>query len=163
MARRPEHLCEEIAAVAAAKDLASLREALTLLMQDVQHCFSWERELLQRTAGSAVGSIAGTYEEMVSNWRGKMRLAAENGDPHLAFLSLASLQGMLDDLHASAGVGEYDAFSVYHPENLLKTAEELDLFLAEYAKEYRRAGLTVRRYPDIDAFTEDYLGNGSRE
>ncbi len=163
MARRPEHLCEEIAAVAAAEDLASLREALTLLMQDVQRCFSRERELLHRAAGGAGGSIAGTYEEMVSNWRGKMRLAAENGDAHLAFLSLASLQGMLDDLHASAGIGEYDAFSVYHPEDLLKTAEELDRFLSEYAKEYRRAGLTVRRYPDIDAFREDYLGNGSRE
>ena len=158
MAKRPEDLAKQITAVTAARDIPALREALTPLMQAVMHCFSRERESLQKDSGSLGGSLAGTYEEMVSNWRGKMQLAAENGDTHLAFLSLASLQGMLEDLHASAGIREYDAFSVYHPEDLSRTAEELDLFLAEYAREYSRTGLTVRRYRDIDAFAADYLG-----
>ena len=81
-----------------------------------------------------------------------MYLAAADGDRHLAFSSLESLDAMLDDIGSEVNIGTYNAIAAYDPDNLQKTAEAFDEILAGYENEYRTAGLQVRRYPDVDAF-----------
>ena len=154
--KKPARLCERIEDVVAAKDAERLKSSLTLLVKYVISVFEAEKASIDQEQDGANAVPAGTYEEMFSNWHGKMRLAAETGNRHLAFMSLSGLDSMLADMSPELR-DKYDAFSVYDPGNLQKTADEFDELLEAYLSEYRAAGLTPRRYPDINAFTDDYL------
>ena len=86
-----------------------------------------------------------------------MVLAAETDNRMMAFSTLGSLQAMLDDIAGSVDIGNYDALSGYDPDNLWETAEFFDRTMDAYLAEYRKAGLDVKRYADIDEFVENYL------
>ncbi len=162
MKRRPDSLCEMIGSITEASTADSLKECLTRLVRELKRCFDREKQSL-RTAGKPAGgdSLKGTFEEMYSNWHGKMVLAAETGSRYLAFMSLVSLNGMFSGIAGENDIASYDALSVYDPDDLQKTAEGFDALLRDYLREYRKAGLTEKRYSDIDAFTADYLSSGS--
>ncbi len=101
-------------------------------------------------------NLWGTYEEMFSNWRNKMYLAANTDNYHLAFASMTSLQSMLYEIRENVDIAEYDAMSRYDAGDLYKTAEGFDAVLEEYLVEYRKAEIPVRRYEDIEAFVQNY-------
>lgn len=101
-------------------------------------------------------NLRGTYEEMFSNWRNKLYLAAQTGDAFLSFINLASMQEMLFDIESGTQIGHYDVMACFHPENLLLTAQECDRVMNAYLDEYEKAGISPQRYPNIDAFVADY-------
>lgn len=158
MERRPGNLCERIENVISAETAASLKEQLTLLMKDLDACF---RETGQAFCAekkpACAETLSGTYEEIFSNWHGKMRVAAETSDRHLAFMSLSSLNEMMSDISNEVDVGPFNALSVYDPGDLKKTADGFDEIMRQYLQEYEKAGLQVARYPDVDAFIGAYL------
>ena len=158
MQRKPDGLCEMIENVLAAATVNGLKEQLTRLMQGLDSCFRRVMRQLPREKKPARGdTLAGTYEEMFSNWHGKMAQAAEKGDRHLAFMSLESLNGMLNDIGGEADIGTYDVLSAYDPDDLRKTADGFDRLLRQYLREYEKAGLRPARYADVDAFISAYL------
>ena len=157
MKKRPEKLCERIEDVVTSETAAGLKEHLTLLMKDLTACFEAERQVFQPEKKQAdAESLAGTYEEMFSNWHGKMQVAAETGDRHLAFMSLSSLNEMMADIGSKAEIGSYDVLAAYDPADLKKTAEGFDRILEIYRREYETVGLKPEIYPDIDAFLSAY-------
>ena len=158
MERRPENLCAMIEGILTAAAPACLKERLTLLMRELAACFRTAAQSLRperKPAGA--GSLAGTYEEMFSNWHGKMVLAAETGDRHLAFMSLESLNEMLSDIGGEVDIGPHRALQAYDPEDLHKTLERFEEVLRGYLQEYETIGLRPQRYADIDAFLQKYL------
>ena len=158
MERRPEDLCGMIEDVLKAADVPCLKEKLTRLMKELSACFQKVRESLSpEKKPASPETLSGTYEEMFSNWHGKMALAAERGDRHLAFTSLENLNEMLADIGSEVDIGTYDALSVYDPGDLQKTAQGFDTVLQSYLQEYDRAGLKAKRFPDNDAFIDAYL------
>ena len=162
MKKRPVKLCERIENVLASKNSVMLKEHLTSLMKELTECFEEEGKAYQPEKKQAdAGSLSGTYEEMFSNWHGKMQAAAETGDRHLAFMSLSSLNEMIADIGSRADIGSYDAFAVYDPDDLKKTAEGFDRILETYRREYEKAGLKTEIYTDIDEFIAVYKGDGS--
>ena len=161
MEKRPEALCELIDGVLTAKSAAALKDRLTLLVKELTACFDRERQALMPERKPAdAASLRGTYEEMFSNWHGKMRVAAETGDRHLAFMSLSSMDAMMADISGTADAGPYNPLSVYDPRDLKKTADGFDAVLSAYRREYGKAGLKTQTFPDIDAFIAAYL-NGT--
>ncbi|MFG6336945.1 MAG: hypothetical protein K1W31_00230 [Lachnospiraceae bacterium] len=66
--------------------------------------------------------IGGTYEEMYSNWRNKMYLAASTGNRHLAFMSLISANVMFAEISSEVDIDEYDVLGCYDPKDLSKEA-----------------------------------------
>ena len=152
MEKRPAHLCELIEAVSAAGTAGEIKERLTLLMRALSATFAEVKQTLPPPPLADAAAVAGTYEEMVSNWRGKLHLAAETGDRHLALMSLGSFDAMLADVLGPAGRDRYDAPALYDPDDLAKTAADFDALLQDYLAEYRRAGAEVNRYADVDAF-----------
>ena len=157
MERKPDNLCEMIENVLAAATVKSLKEQLTLLMKGLTSCFQQVKQQLPREKKPACGdTLSGTYEEMFSNWHGKMAQAAERGDRHLAFMSLESLNEMLKDIGSEVDIGTYDVLSVYDPGDLRKTADGFDRILQQYLSEYEKAGLRPVRYADADAFVSSY-------
>ena len=158
MKKKPDGLCGMIENVLAATTAGGLKEHLTQLMKGLESCFRQSREELPRAKKPACAdTLSGTYEEMFSNWHGKMVQAAENNDRHLAFMSLESLNEMLNDISGEIDVGTYDALSIYDPGDLRKTAEGFDRILGQFLGEYEKAGLRPARYADVDSFISSYL------
>ena len=161
MEKRPEAICGLIEGVLTADTAQCVKERLALLMKELTDCFRKAEQGIEtekKPAGSQ--TLSGTYEEMFSNWHGKMAVAAENGDGHLAFMSLESLNEMLADICDDVDIGHYGALSAYDPKDLRKTAEGFDAVLDGYLREYEKAGVKVNRYPDIDSFIAAYLNTG---
>ena len=158
MKKRPENLCGMIEDILEAETADSVKERLTRLMKELTSCFRTARQSLQPEKKPACAeTLSGTYEEMFSNWHGKMVQAAENGDRHLAFMSLESLNEMLADIGNAVEIGTYDVLRAYDPNDLKKTTEGFDNVLEQYLREYEKAGMKAERYADIDAFAASYL------
>ena len=164
MKKRPENLCGLIEDILAAETAACVKERLALLMKELTACFRAARHSLQPEKKPACAeTLSGTYEEMFSNWHGKMVLAAETDDRHLAFMSLESLNEMLTDISNAVEIGAYDVLGAYDPNDLKKTAEGFDEILRQYLQEYEKAGMKAEHYADIDAFAAAYLNKGNPE
>ena len=162
MKKRPEKLCERIEDVLAAKTVTALKEQLTLLMKELTACFKEEKQAFQPEKKQPdAGSLSGTYEEMFSNWHGKMQVAVEIGNRYLAFTSLSSLNEMMAEIGSRTEIGSYDVLAVYDPDDLKKTAEGFDRILKTYLQKYEKIGLKTETYPDIDAFISAYKEVGS--
>ena len=153
---RPKNLCGLIDGVVSADTPERLREALLQLLRETETTVKkTSRDFFGKHLPVQQPVAEGTYEEMFSNWRNKMYLAAETGDRYLAFMSMSAMSGMLSSVCAAFAVSRsYDAMAGYDPDDLWKTAESFDETLEAYRAEYDRAGLTVRRYADIDEFVE---------
>ncbi len=162
MKRRPADVRGAIDAVLRAGTPRDVKENAAAFLKELTDCFdAAAREVRPERKKACAETLSGTWEEMVSNWRGKMRLAAETGDRHLAFMSLESLNEMLRDVGEETAIGAYDALSAYDPEDLSKTAAAADALLNDYLREYEQAGAKPERYPDVDAFLAAYLGSGA--
>ena len=158
MERKPDNLCGMIENVLAATDADGLKEQLTQLMKGLGACFlQVRREIAREKKPAGPDTLSGTYEEMFSNWHGKMVQAAEKGDRHLAFMSLESLNEMLNDISSEVDIGTHDVLSAYDPGNLRKTADGFETILRDYLQVYDRAGIKANRFPGIDAFIASYL------
>lgn len=158
MPLRPQNLCELIDAVASADSPDELKHRLTVLMRETLRVFDEvEARFAEPKQPASADNLGGTYEEMYSNWRNKLHLAAETGDRHLALMSLVSMQAMLDDIAAETQIGEYDALDAYDPSNLRATANAADGLLASYLAEYERVDVPMKHYADVDEFVADYL------
>ena len=159
MKTRPDNLCDLIENVVSARDASAVKERLVQLMKASAAVFRQVRESLgEKKKPVSAETVSGTYEEIYSNWRNKMFLAAAAGDRHLAFMSLLSSDGMIREIGEETQIGRYDPMAAYDPDDLHKTAESFVATLCAYQAEYEKAGLAVKRYPDIDAFAADYVG-----
>lgn len=159
MERRPRMLCERIEAVVSAVTDEAVRENTLALIREVRACFNEARAALTvRKSRPTADALRGTYEEMVSNWRNKLHLAAETDDRHLAFMSMTGMNEMLLDIAGEADVGDIDVLGGYDPQDLDKTAQAFDGALEQYRRLYEQVGLRENRYPDADAFVRSYTG-----
>lgn len=160
MQNRPEKLCDMIDDVISATSVASVQKHLSTLMKETIAVFHNVKETIAIQKKTVTGdTLIGTYEEMYSNWRNKMYVAAETGNRHLAFMSLISSNAMFSEIYGEVNIDRYDALGGYDPQDLHKTAKAYDDILNEYLKEYRKAGIQVKHYSDIDAFALDYQIN----
>lgn len=145
---KPEHLIENIETVVRSKQTECIQQSLTKILQEIM-------TLLPKQEPERTENIQGTYEEMVSNWRNKMYLAAKEGDAYLSFVSMSGMAAML---YEDCGRTEYDVMAGYNPEDLQKTAENYDKILSEYHKEYDEQSIKTKIYPTVEAWAAEYTG-----
>ena len=150
----PQRYVETIGAIVRARGMASLAAALTALVRAMLAYTRREGEKQPPTPDA----LRGTYEEMFSNWRGKMPEAAARGDAFSSFMNMASLQAMLDDIAGETDIPAFDVMASYDPDDLAGNARAFDDALSAYRREYDKLGMTPRRYRDVDEFVKDYLG-----
>ena len=163
--RRPADLCALIDGVVSAGDGTAARNAAAALMKEAASVF---REVGEAFAAPKTApdpdDLAGTWEEMYSNWRGKMHLAAETGDRHLAFESLGAFGWMLnEEIGGEYRIGNYDVMAAYDPDDLRKTEANFDALLDRYREECRKTGVRLREYENVDAFVRAYLRDPDAE
>ena len=143
---------ELILAVIRAGSAEEIRHALTVLLKTVQAYMAVPAEKEEPSRDN----LAGTYEEMFSNWRNKMETAGENGDLFSSFMNMVSCQWMLDDIAGSVNIRKADLMSGFDPCDTGKNAAAFDEMLCQYREEYRRAGIRPKHFADVDAFLAEY-------
>ena len=138
--------------VSASKDISELR---TLLRNLILYAEGHVRQEHEKAEPSE--SISGTYEEMYSNWRNKVEEAAVNYDVFSSFMNMCSLNRMLSDISSEVNIGTYNIMEEYNPDCLEDNVRIYDEYLEKYEEIYKKAGVTVKRFSDIDEFVADYL------
>ena len=156
---RPDDLCALIGRITDAVGTDEIRRASDELMKAVLAVFRKARDAVESSKERpGADDLVGTYEEMFSNWRGKMHLAAETNDRHLALESLLCFRGMLiDEIGSRYEIGDFDVMAAYDPDDLAKTEAAFDKLLAAYRSVCEKSGVKIREYADVDAFIGDYL------
>lgn len=100
--------------------------------------------------------LTGSYEEICSNWKNKLKVAEELKKPYVAFMSMAATQGMLKELAELCRIEPLNVLNVYDPRDLNATREGYNRLLEKYLREYEKIGLPIRAYESMDVFLQSY-------
>ena len=134
------------------KDIAQLRDLLKRL---ILYAESHVRK--EKLKARPSGSLAGTYEEMYSNWRNKVEEAAKNSDAFASFMNMCGFQDMLSEIAEETDIGSFSVMDEHDPDSLEENVKTFDKYLRKYEEVYSRAGIRVKRYSDVEEFVADYL------
>jgi predicted nucleotidyltransferase len=149
----PENFSENIDGIVQADNSEKLIASATKLLKSIVAFTT----ITSEKSAPTPETIAGAYEESFSNWRNKMYDAMERGDTFSSFMNLACLQSMMDDIGSELDIPQFNVMENYRAEDLKHNAELFDSELERFGQEYKKIGLDVLRYKDVDAFVADYL------
>ncbi len=102
-------------------------------------------------------ALSGTYEEMFSNWRNKVEEAAKNANAFASFMNMCSFQFMISEIAKEVDIGSFLVMDEYNPDSLEGNVELFDKYLQKYEQIYEWAGISVKRYSDVEEFVASYL------
>ena len=136
----------------ACKDIDRLRDLLKHLILYAESHIRKEKPKAKPSE-----SLSGTYEEMYSNWRNKVEEAAKNTDAFASFMNMCSFQLMLSEIAEEVEIGSFSVMDVYDPDSLEDNVKAFDKDLQKYEQVYIRAGISVKRYSNVEEFVADYL------
>ena len=137
-----------------AESLEEMKQRLAELMKTAGGLMKAPSE--PRETPSAA-NLSGTYEEMYSNWHGKMKEATVNHDVYSSFMNLSSLQYMIHDIASGVEIPDLSFVDQFDPLDLQKNEVTYDQALDAYLNEYKAIGLLPKRFPNVEAFLADYL------
>lgn len=149
----PDDFETNVMKIVQAKNFIELGIALGTLFKSVMR-FTERR---MRKDAPTQESLAGTYEEMFSNWRNKMPEATERGDAFASFMNLASLQYMFEEIRAESAIPKFSVLEEFDATDLAKNANIFDEALEDYRQEYVKLGIEPARYAGVDEFVKAYL------
>ena len=138
--------------IVVSKDIFELRELLKILILYTASHTRWEKP-----KSEASDALAGTYEEMYSNWRNKVEEAAENDDAFASFANMCNLHFMFKEISEEVEIGTFDIMDAYSSDSLEDNIRTFDGYLQKYEEVYVRAGINVKRFADVDEFVAYYL------
>lgn len=150
----PFDISQSVLDVISAARVGKIRRNLKNLIARACDYLRFPGEKMPVTAAS----LAGTYEEMWSNWKNKMREAAARGDVWSSFMNLLSLRLMLREVWAGTSHEDFGRgiMARFRSENLSGNADEFDRALENHLALCIRAGLSPRIFKDADDFARDY-------
>ena len=157
MKRLPQEFWTDYQQMIAANSQDDIRSCSTQFMKSVQAFVTTVNESVMPKKEITQDSIRGTYEEIVSNWRSKMYLAAHTDDAYLALMTMVSCQGFYDEFATEYNIDRVRVFEEFQIDNLLRSAERFDAAMEYYRCLYTQLGEPVRSYLSIEAFEKDYL------
>ena len=149
----PDDFETDVMKIVQAKNYIELGIALGTMFKSVMR-FTERRT---RKDAPSKEKLAGTYEEMFSNWRNKMPEAAERGDAFASFMNLASLQFMLEEIASESAIPKFQVMEEFDASDLSKNAKIFDDALEDYRMEYDKLGMEVKRFDNVDAFLKAYM------
>lgn len=148
----PFDIKDGIIKVISAVTAAGIRSELLKLMKAVCGVMRFPHD---KEAPSAE-NLSGTYEEMYSNWHGKMHEAAERNDIYSSFMSLAALQMMMHETADCTDINDMEIMDGFDPSDLAENEKVFGRALDKYLKEYTAIGLKPRRYKNAEDFSAAY-------
>lgn len=159
MQRLPEGFIEQHHKLVATNSLDTIKQHASSLLKSVKTFYRQiERSLVNKPAITA-DNLRGSYEEIFSNWKNKMRLATATNDRYLALMTAASCQNFYHHMHNSYAIPAIDLMADFDSEDLAACEQAFDRAMAEYRKLYDATGLTVTHYNTIEEFERNYLAS----
>lgn len=138
--------------VVASKEIPELRDLLKSLILYAESHMRQEKNKAEPSE-----ALSGTYEEMYSNWRNKVEEAAKNNNTFAAYMNMCSLHVMLSELSDGVEIGSFNIMDEYSPDTLETNTRIFDKYLLKYEEVYKRAGISIKRFADVDEFVANYL------
>lgn len=141
-----------------AGNVGEIQKAATMLMRTVK---DFSRQMKDRVISKTEiteADITGSYEEIYSNWKNKMRDAIDRDDAYLSLMTAASCQQFYDEMYNRYNIDRIDIMQSIIPGDLSGSAEAFENAMEEYRKNYYRIGLKVKCYKNLADFEIDYLG-----
>ena len=149
----PIGFVDNIYSVITASETAGLKRSLTALLRSAVIFTKREKEKEQPSENN----IAGTYEEMFSNWRNKMEEAADKKDVFSSFMNLASLHLMIDEIAEDVAIEPFNRMDKYCPGDLESNVAVFDDALNTYLLEYKKIGISSKHFASVEDFLDCYL------
>ena len=143
---------DTIRKIVVSKDIFELRDLLKILI-----LYTASHTRREKPKSEASDTLAGTYEEMYSNWRNKVEEAAENEDAFASFANMCNLHFMFKEISEEVEIGTFDIMDAYSSDSLEDNIRTFDRYLQKYEEVYARAGIRVKRFADVDEFVAYYL------
>ena len=157
MKKLPQEFWTAYQQLLAANSPDGIRSCSTHLIKSAQVFVTTVNESITAKKEITQDSIRGTYEEIVSNWRSKMYLAAQTDDAYLGLMTMASCQAFYDEFATEYNIDRVRLFDGFRIDNLSRSAEQFDSAMEYYRCLYSRVGEPIRSYSSIEAFERAYL------
>jgi len=157
MKRLPQHFWPDFQQLIAATSHDGIQACSTRLMKTVQALVTTLNEPVTAKKEMTQEDLRGTYEEIFSNWRSKMYLAAHTDDAYLALMTMASCQEFYDEFATEYNIDRVRLFEGFQIDDLSRSAERFDAAMEYYRCLYTQLGEPVRSYSSIEAFEKAYL------
>lgn len=90
-------------------------------------------------------SVRGSYEELVSNYKNKVRRAVENNDIQLAVLASCCIQEYIEEMTEECGMPEFNIGKYLDLYNLSKLSDGFRELEEVYLAEYKKLGIQADR------------------
>lgn len=157
MDRLPQNFWMDYQNLITANSLDGIQACSTRLMKSVQDFVAKMTGPVLVKKEITQDAIRGTFEEIVSNWRSKMVLAAQTDDAYLSLMTMASCQGFYDEFSTEYNVERVRLFEEFHIDDLSRSAERFDAGADYYRRLYAQLGEPIRSYASIEEFEKAYL------
>lgn len=157
MKRLPQHFWTNYQQLIAANSHDGIQSCSTRLMKTIQAFVTTTNESVATKKEMTQDGIRGTYEEIFSNWKNKMYLAAQTDDAYLALMTMASCQEFYDEFATEYNIERVQLFEGFQIDDLSRAAMLFDTAMEYYRCLYTQVGEPVRSYSSIEAFEKDYL------
>lgn len=153
----PDHFMQNYHELITARTVEEIKSYSTKLMHSSKDFVSKLINQVQTKKEITAESIEGSYEEIVSNWRNKMHLAAHTEDAYLALMTMASCQGFYDEFASEYDIEHIRLYERFQINDLSGSADGFDTAMETHRCLYTRVGEPIRSYPNIEAFEKAYL------
>jgi hypothetical protein len=157
MKRLPQNFWNDYRQLISARSRGDIQSCSTRIMKSVRRFVTTLTESVAVKKELTPDALRGTYEEIVSNWRSKMYLAAQTEDAYLALMTMASCQEFYDEFSTEYGMERVRLYESFQIDDLPRSAERFDVAAEYYRSMYGKLGEPVRSYCSIEEFERAYL------
>lgn len=157
MKNHPQDYLQNYHEFIAARTVEDIKSCSTRLMLTLKEFVSVLIDRVQPRKEITAECLEGTYEEIVSNWRNKMHLAARTGDAYLSLMTMASCQAFYNEFTTEYNIERVRLFEGFQIDDLTRSAERFDETMEYYRRLYAQVGEPIKSYPNIEAFEKAYL------
>jgi hypothetical protein len=157
LSRLPTNFLDDYQNLITARALEDIQSCSTQIMRTTRSFAMAIQESVAAKKDITRHDLEGTYEEIFSNWRNKMHLAAHTDDAYLALMTMASCQEFYDEFATEYNIDRVRLFEEFQIDDLSRSAERFDAAMEQCRCLYTRVGEPVRSYSSIEAFEKAYL------
>ena len=157
MPRLPEQYMTLHGQLVSAATPEDMKSVATALLRSLKGFAGDMRSTVTVRAPLTAEALRGSYEEIHSNWKNKMRQAAGTGDAYLSLMTAASCQYLYEEMSSQYEMERIDLMQHIEPHDLAGAAEAFDRTMESYRAHYDRLQVPVVSYADLDAFEKGYL------
>ncbi len=157
MEKLPRYFNQRYYDLIKADTVGAIKQSATMLMNCVKkYLDEIERDFTSKKSISS-DCLAGTYEEIVSNWKNKMSLAAQTNDTYLSFMTAVSCQSFYDYMYKEYDIDRIDLMQHFDVNDLSASEKAFNVAMNEYKQLYVKTGTRILHYSNVDEFVLDYL------